>query len=106
MQGVKGSVLTKDGYACSMATLVKAWRAAWSRVNGTTDPMAPFGLVTLAPGGSEGGSNMGTMRWAQTANHGVLPNPDMPNCFEAQAYDLGDPVCEVLCIYIPFVLCL
>ena len=31
------------------------------------------------------------MRWAQTASYGVLPNPEMPNTFLAQAYDLNDP---------------
>ena len=34
---------------------------------GTTDAEAPFGLVTLAPSGDEGGASIGTMRWAQTA---------------------------------------
>ena len=34
---------------------------------------------------------MGGMRWSQTANYGVLPNPRMPNSFLAQVYDLGDP---------------
>ena len=29
---------------------------------------APFGVVTLAPSGTEGGSDMGTMRWAQTGS--------------------------------------
>ena len=31
------------------------------------------------------------MRWSQTANYGLLPNPRMPNSFVAQVYDLGDP---------------
>ena len=53
--------------------------------SGTTDPVAPFGLVTLAPSGSEGGNDIGTMRWAQTAGYGVVPNPAMPNTFLAQA---------------------
>ena len=34
--------------------------------------------VTLAPSGGEGGNSMGAMRWAQTANYGVAPNPAMP----------------------------
>ena len=36
-----------------------------SATPGTTDPMAPFGIATLAPSGTEGGSDIGTMRWAQ-----------------------------------------
>ena len=50
-----------------------------------------FGLVTLASSGTEGGPNIGAMRLAQTAGHGVLPNADMPNSFLAQAGDLQDP---------------
>ena len=34
--------------------------------------------VTLAASGGEGGRSMGAMRWAQTANYGVAPNPAMP----------------------------
>ena len=49
------------------------------------------GVVTLAAGGGEGGSDMGGMRWSQTANYGVLPNPAMPNTFVAQAFDIGEP---------------
>ena len=41
--------------------------------SGTTDPNAPFGLVTLAPSGTEGGSDIGTMRWAQTAGYALVP---------------------------------
>ena len=74
---------------------------------------APFGIVTLASSGSEGGSSraMGAMRQAQTAGYGVLPPPltqqrhttsdasgggsgsdvsQMANTFMAQAYDLDD----------------
>ncbi len=42
--------------------------------------------------GSEGGANIATMRWAQTANYGTVPNALMPGpTFLAQAYDLGEP---------------
>lgn len=91
MGGVKGNVIANTGYGCEMADLVASWRAVWSKTPGTTDPMAPFGIVTLASSGSEGGPNMGAMRQAQTANYGVLPNPAIPNSFLAQAYDLDDP---------------
>ena len=39
--------------------------------SGTTEPEAPYGIVTLASSGSEGGPNMGAMRLAQTAGYGV-----------------------------------
>lgn len=61
------------------------------------DPVAPFGLVTLAPSGTEGGNDMGTMRWAQTGSYGVLPNPAMPRTFLAQAFDLDDPWANTTC---------
>jgi hypothetical protein len=48
------------------------------------------GIVTLASSGSEGGPNMGAMRLAQTAGYGVLPNPEIPYSFFAQAGDLED----------------
>ena len=64
----------------------------WSATPGTTDPLAPFGVVTLASSGAEGAdAAMGAMRIAQTAGYGVLPSPDLPNTFLAQAYDLDDP---------------
>lgn len=64
---------------------------------GTTDPLAPFGVVTLAPSGGEGGADIQTMRWAQTASYGVLPNSALPKTFVAQAYDLNDPFSNITC---------
>jgi len=85
MGNVKGNAMDGVGYACAMKQLITSWRAAWSATPGTTDPLAPFGVVALPSGGSEGGPNMGAMRVAQTASHGVLPNSDLPNTFIAQA---------------------
>ena len=71
--------------------LVRSWREIWSAVEGTTAPLAPFGVVTIAPHGAEGAEeHLSAFRWSQTANYGVLPNELMPNTFLAQAYDLGD----------------
>ena len=84
MGGQKGNSIANTGYACAMRQLVYGWRAVWSRVPGTTDPLAPFGVVTLASSGSEGGPDFGTMRIAQTASYGVLPSPELPNTFVAQ----------------------
>ena len=92
MHGTPGSVLSGEGYGCMMAGMVAAWREIWSVVPNTTHALAPFGVVTIAPSGSEGaGNHLSAFRWAQTANYGVLPNPRMPNTFVAQAYDLNDP---------------
>ena len=90
MGGQKGNAAANTGYACAMTQLIRGWRAAWSKTPGTTDPLAPFGVVTLASSGSEGGPDFGTMRIAQTMSYGVLPTPTMPNTFVAQAYDLDD----------------
>jgi hypothetical protein len=93
MGGTKGSAAANVGYSCEQRALVQGWRKIWSETPGTTDPMAPFGIVTLASSGSEGGPDMGAMRLAQTAGHGVLPGPEgsgMENTFVAQAFDLDD----------------
>jgi hypothetical protein len=97
MHNFFGNSQMHSGYACLMQTLVAEWRSLWSATPGTTDPLAPFGLVTLAPSGTEGGASIGDMRWAQTASYGVTPNSALPNVFVAQAYDLGDPFSNDTC---------
>lgn len=60
----------KDGYGCLLPQMINNWRAVWSAGSGT-DPMAPFGIVTLADSTDEGmGCNVPQMHWAQTANVG------------------------------------
>lgn len=90
-----GDVTKGRGYACSMRNLITTWRRLWSAVPSTTDPLFPFGLVSLAAGTSEGHElNMPNFRHAQTAGYGFLPGPagsGMENTFVAQAYDAGDP---------------
>ena len=86
-----GNSLTRSGYGCDQVALVRLWRQVWS-ASSATAAEAPFGIVTLAQGGSEGaGQHMAHMRWDQTGNFGALPNAAMPNTFLAQAYDIGDP---------------
>ena len=69
---IMGNAEAKAGYSCEMAALVSQWRQLWSTTAGTTDPAAPFGIVTLASSGSGGASSlaMGAMRQAQTAGFG------------------------------------
>eukprot|EP00041_Stephanoeca_diplocostata_P003986 m.39872 g.39872 ORF g.39872 m.39872 type:complete len:692 (+) comp14765_c0_seq1:111-2186(+) len=98
MHQLKGNSLHNAGYGCELPLLVRHWRQQWSVTPGTTDPLAPFGTVTLPGSGAEGGFNMGIMRWAQTGNYGVLPNPIMPNTFLAQGYDLDDPWGDKTCL--------
>ena len=95
--GTMGNSAEGYGYGCALPKLISRYREMWSAVPGTTDPAVPFGIVTLAAGGSEGsGQHMAGMRWSQTGNYGVVPNPVMPACFLAQGFDIGDPweMCE------------
>ena len=48
---------TPSGYGCMMPKLVELWRRGWSKVSGTTDPNAPFGIVSLSAHDSEGTSS-------------------------------------------------
>ena len=87
-----GNPLRQSGYACLMVALMRSWRELWSTTPGTTDPLSPFGVVALPQSGSLGGSDIGTMRWAQTGGYGYLPNPLMPGeSFLVQSYDQDDP---------------
>ena len=88
---VLGNSERNQGYSCLMVGLVRLWRKLWSATPGTTDPLAPFGVVALPLSGSEGNPNIGLMRWAQTGGYGVLPSEAMPNTFLVQSYDLEDP---------------
>jgi hypothetical protein len=80
-----------------MACMNNVMGRCLSYMPGTTDPLAPFGVATLAAGGSEGNSeHMAAMRWAQQANLGHWPpagegTTPLPHSFGAQLYDLGDP---------------
>ncbi len=96
--GLMGNAAQKVGYGCEMVAMVDLGRKSWSKIPGTTEPLAPFGIVTLASGGSEGGPDIGGMRWSQTGNYGTLPSLEMPNTFLAHAYDLGDPWQDNACV--------
>ena len=96
-----GNSALQTGYSCLMVKLVAEWRALWSAEPGTTDPFAPFGLVTLAPSGSEGGASIGTMRWAQTAGFGATPNKALPNVFTAQVRHAIRPLRRRLRVLLP-----
>ena len=87
-----GNSADGTGYGCSLATLVREYRALWSAQAGTTSPTTPFGIFTLHSGASEGaGKNMAGIRWSQTANYGTAPNPALPNAWVTQLFDMGDP---------------
>ena len=74
--------------------MLRSWRKWWSSGPfSATDPVFPFGVVSLAGSTSEGHSAaMPAFRNAQTAGGGLLPSAHMPNAFVAQAFDAGEPV--------------
>jgi len=91
--GVMGNSMLGFGYGCALPKMIARYRQMWSVVPGTTDPLAPFGIVTLAANTNEGsGQRVAGMRWSQTGNYGVLPNTIMPNTFLAQGFDIGECV--------------
>nr|KAG5691596.1 hypothetical protein BaRGS_023724 [Batillaria attramentaria] len=79
-------------YSCQIQALVNRWREAFNKQSlRETDIHFPFGYVQLA--GNAHNDAVGSFpaeRWAQTANHGYSPNPDLPNTFMAVAMDLPD----------------
>jgi len=87
----KGNIIDNSGYACMFLKMINQWIDLWSDTQSTTPENFGFGVVLLAYGTDAGGRNMSDMRWAQTQNYGVIPNPAFPNGFMATAHDLGDP---------------
>ncbi|XP_033739756.1 sialate O-acetylesterase-like [Pecten maximus] len=79
-------------YSCQFPAMIKDWRQKFS-VNSlhTTSMEFPFGFVQLAPhrNGSEVKS-IPSLRWAQTAGYGTVPNAKMPNTFMSVTLDLPD----------------
>ena len=51
----------QKGYACQMPAMIDLWRQTWSATKGTTEPLAPFGLVDIHAGGGEGQGPDGIM---------------------------------------------
>ncbi len=87
-----GNSQNKSGYGCEIESLVSSWREAWSVEPETTSKQLAFGIVGLAPDGSEGfGQNIAAIRWSQQANFGTWPSTGLPGTFGANAFDLADP---------------
>ncbi|GAB5359373.1 hypothetical protein AAMO2058_000538400 [Amorphochlora amoebiformis] len=90
--GDPGNSIQHQGYGCELPAMIRNWRNIWR-----SEKQPLFGVAALAGGGSEGyGYHMGEFRWAETANFGHWNNPQMPNTFGAQVYDLEDPWAVVL----------
>ena len=99
MGSLFGNSDDSSGYSCEVPKMVDEWRSLFSLEPGTTNPNAPFGLVTLAASGNEGHPDIGGMYVAQTASYGDLPNAVFKNTFYAHAFDLSDPFSNTTCYY-------
>ncbi|XP_052082140.1 sialate O-acetylesterase-like [Mytilus californianus] len=79
-------------YSCRFPAMIDDWRSKFHSASlQTVDAMFPFGFVQLAP--NRNTSAIGSfplVRWAQTANHGKVPNNRLKNVFMAVALDLPD----------------
>ncbi|KAL3884166.1 hypothetical protein ACJMK2_030386 [Sinanodonta woodiana] len=82
-----------DRYACQFDAMITDWRQKFhNSSNGETNIAFPFGFVQLA-GNSNDTKRIGgypDLRWAQTANYGHVPNPQLQNVFMSVAMDLPD----------------
>eukprot|EP01050_Picozoa_sp_SAG11_P051276 SAG11_NODE_29058_length_315_cov_0.546296_1_plen_96_part_10 len=81
MHNIVGNSAQGVGYGCQMVDLVATWRQPWSKVEGTTDPLAWFGAQQNDPewstkhvwSGMEPigrGGNAGGGRWRGRQRHG------------------------------------
>ncbi|XP_048239907.1 sialate O-acetylesterase-like [Haliotis rufescens] len=82
-----------DQYSCQFRAMISDWRQKFHKASiGETSATFPFGFVQLA-GFRQSATTIGGfpgLRWAQTANHGTVPNQDLQNVFMAVAMDLPD----------------
>ncbi|CAH1793020.1 unnamed protein product [Owenia fusiformis] len=78
-------------YSCLFPAMISDWRTKWNARNAQTSAQFPFGFVQLAPN-ADNDVDIGfpDLRWAQTANVGYNPNPQMPGTFMAVAMDQPD----------------
>ncbi|XP_069101922.1 sialate O-acetylesterase-like [Argopecten irradians] len=81
-----------DLYTCQFPAMIDDWRRTFSTNSlHTTSQEFPFGFVQLAPFRDGADSmNFPSLRWAQTAGYGTVPNVKMPNTFMSVALDLPD----------------
>ena len=98
-----GAQAEAEAALTDLPALIGAWRTAWGATPGTTDPVAPFGIVQLADSTDEGwGCNVPQMHWAQTANVGFAPNAHLPRTFLAAAHDLACMLSSSTCSLIGY----
>jgi sialate O-acetylesterase len=81
-----------NNYNCTFPTMVDDWRNKWNLYSGGgTKSNFPFGFVQLSTYPATAPiDGFVTIRWAQTANYGYVPNTREQNYFMAVAMDLGD----------------
>ncbi|XP_059471569.1 sialate O-acetylesterase-like [Neocloeon triangulifer] len=79
-------------YSCHIAALVRDWKLTFvdGQVGAENDVAFPFGVVQIGPYEAGDNYDWGKLRFHQTADQGVLPNPLLADAFFAAAYDLTD----------------
>ena len=91
-QGESNSYYNRDLYNCTFPSMIQDWRVKFSQVSGGTNLEAPFGFVQLAPWKPDTDENgFPVIRWHQTADVGIVPNPRMRNVFMSSPQDTYDP---------------
>lgn len=89
-QGEANAGHNNDEYSCTFPALIQDWRQQFSTL-GQTLPEAPFGFVQLSTVKyGSAGTTYPRLRWHQTADQGVAPNPAQPEVFLAVAVDTYD----------------
>jgi len=88
-QGESNGEYNRDLYNCTFPSMIQDWRQKFSSAGTKQD--APFGFVQLAPSRPDELSlGFPVIRWHQTADMGVVPNPKMLNVFMASPLDTYD----------------
>ncbi len=91
-QGEANGNYNRDLYNCTFPAMIEDWRFKFSQVSGGTNEDAPFGFVQLASWKPDSiDSGFPVIRWHQTADVGIVPNPRMRNVFMSSPLDTYDP---------------
>ena len=90
-QGEANVVWNRDKYQCSIQQLIDDWKTDLQHYGSLADPEHfPFGIVQLSTIAQDSNPDTSMIRWHQTADHGYVPNEDLPDSFMAVSLDTYD----------------
>ena len=90
-QGEANVVWNRDKYQCSIQQLIDDWKTDLQHYGTLADPeYFPFGIVQLSTIAQDSNPSTPMIRWHQTADHGYVPNEDLPDSFMAVSLDTYD----------------